>query len=282
MMLVMLAALPAFGQTQVELRTQTRNVDFTAASFTRPIKTGTSLPGTCSVGDMFFQTSAPSGANVYGCVNMNTWALQSGGGSGGGALAIESSGTLVGTRSAANFIGGAGLLNTISDTGSQINIQQSVDTGVIPSKAAAQSGGMWLCGSAGGSSSAYTCAMSPTLQTYTAGMILNWKPDVNGAGGPATLNVDTLGAIPVKQADGATDPTTADIAAGRLYSLWYDGAAFRLMVPAVNVATTGTQPACSVTQRGRIWQVLGAAGVKDAVSVCAKDAANAYAWRSIY
>src|SRR5207248_2511630 len=40
-------------------------------------------------------------------------------------------------------------------------------------------------------------------------------------------NVDTLGAAPLKQPDGAADPGAADIVAGRMYSLCYDGAAFR-------------------------------------------------------
>lgn len=275
-----LLAAAADGQTQLSLDSQSKNIDFTKAAFTRPVKTGTVLPSTCSVGDLFFQTSAPAGSNLYGCASANTWTVQSGGG--GGSVAIDNNGTLVGSRNVINLIGGVGLANTISDTGTQINVQQSVDTSVIPSKATAQSGAMWLCSSAGGSSSAYTCALSPTLQAYTTGMVLAWKPDVNGAGGATTLNVDTLGAVTVKQADGVTDPTDADIVAGRLYNIWHDGTVFRLMTPAVNVASAAAQPACSASQRGRFWQTLGATGVKDTVTVCAKDATDAYAWRSIY
>jgi hypothetical protein len=274
-----LLAAAADGQTQLSLDSQSKNVDFTKAAFTRPVKTGTILPSTCSVGDLFFQTSAPAGSNLYGCASANTWTVQSGGG--GGSLAVDNNGTLVGARNVMNLIGGVGVVNTISDTGTQINVQQSVDTSVIPSKAAAQSGAMFLCNAAG-TSSAYTCALSPTLQGYTTGMVLAWQPNVNGAGGATTLNVDTLGAVPVKQADGVTDPTAADIVAGRLYDVWHDGAVFRLMTPAVNVASAATQPACSAAQRGRFWQTLGGTGVKDTVTVCAKDASDAYAWRSIY
>jgi len=250
-----LLAIAARGQTLLSLDSQTKNVDFTKATFTRPVKTGTILPATCSVGDLFFQTSAPAGSNLYGCGSANSWTAESGGGS----LAFDNNGTLVGSRNVLNLIGGVGVVNTISDTGTQINIQQSVDTSVIPSKASAQSGAMWLCSSAG-SSSAYTCGLSPTLQTYTIGMVLAWKPHVSGAGGATTLNVDTLGAVTVKQADGVTDPTSADIVGGRLYKIWHDGA----------------------VQRGRFWQTLGGTGVKDAVTVCAKDTGDAYAWRSIY
>jgi hypothetical protein len=44
----------------------------------------------------------------------------------------------------------------------------------------------------------------------------------------------------------------------------------------------GGQPACDATTRGTLWHTQGAAGVKDAVSVCAKDATEAYAWRVIF
>ena len=44
---------------------------------------------------------------------------------------------------------------------------------------------------------AYTCALAPTLTGYTTGMVLNWKPDLNSAGGAITLNVDLLGPVPI-------------------------------------------------------------------------------------
>ena len=46
--------------------------------------------------------------------------------------------------------------------------------------------------------------------------------------------------------------------------------------------TSGTRPTCDSTTRFTFWVVAGAVGVKDTVEVCAKDAANAYAWRAIY
>jgi hypothetical protein len=101
--------------------------------------------------------------------------------------------------------------------------------------------------------------------------------------GPTTLNVDTLGAAAVKLADGVTDPTGADLLAGNLYELWYDGAVFRLMATPINVGVPNvSRPACNSTTRGRIWQIFGASGAKDQVAVCAKDATDAYAWRALY
>jgi hypothetical protein len=66
--------------TTIDLKAQSKNVDFTSASSTRPFKSGTALPATCSVGEMFYLTSATAGTNVYGCTAPNTWALEGGAG----------------------------------------------------------------------------------------------------------------------------------------------------------------------------------------------------------
>ncbi len=69
----------ALAQTQVDLRTQSKNVDFGSAPSTRPIQTGTALPATCLVGNLFFKTDATAGSNIYACTATNTWAVGSGG-----------------------------------------------------------------------------------------------------------------------------------------------------------------------------------------------------------
>lgn len=43
-----------------------------------------------------------------------------------------------------------------------------------------------------------------------------------------------------------------------------------------------TEPTCASGTRGEVAMVQGGAGVKDTFRVCAKDAADAYAWRTIY
>src|ERR1019366_4959249 len=68
-----IAAGVVSGQTQVDLRTQTKDVDFSTSASTRPVKTGSALPSVCSVGDLFFSTTAPAGANLFGCAATNTW-----------------------------------------------------------------------------------------------------------------------------------------------------------------------------------------------------------------
>jgi len=69
----------AGAQTLVDLRTQSKSVNFTAANSTSPFQAGTTLPATCSVGQAFFQTTAAAGLNLYGCTATNSWTLFSAG-----------------------------------------------------------------------------------------------------------------------------------------------------------------------------------------------------------
>lgn len=69
----------ANAQTLVDLRTQSKSVDFSGANTTKPFKAGTVLPATCGVGEAFFQTNAPAGLNLYGCTAVNSWTLLSAG-----------------------------------------------------------------------------------------------------------------------------------------------------------------------------------------------------------
>ncbi len=50
----------------------------------------------------------------------------------------------------------------------------------------------------------------------------------------------------------------------------------------VKLNTATAQPTCTSSTRGTFWVVQNSTGVKDTVEVCAKDAGDAYAWRTIY
>jgi len=270
--------IPLAAQTQVDLRTQSKDVDFQGAVFTKPFKSGSALPLTCTQAEMFFLTSAAAGTNVYGCPN-GGWVSEGI----GGFVTIKNTSVLVGSRSILDLSSGPGVILATTDTGQSILIQTSLDTAVVQTRSSEQSGAVLLCASTSGSGSTYTCFLAPTISTYTAGMLLHWKPDANGTGGATTLNVDTLGAAAVKLADGVTDPAAGEIEAGRVYEIWYDGTSFRLLNPNITPGVLGeAQPACGVGVRGRQWFVAGVTGVKDSLSVCAKDTSNVYAWRPLY
>jgi hypothetical protein len=224
--------------------------DFSNAAHTLPMKSGTvaMLPALCAAGETYFATDAPAGGNVYGCTAPNVWSAQ-------GNLSVKSGGFTVGTRGSANFITGAGLMSTISDDGSEINIQSALDTAVVQTQPGEQSGSALLCASSSGSASQYKCSLNPTLAAYTNGMVLHWKPDVAGAGGATTLNIDTLGTRPLKATDGVSDPAPTDIAAGKLYNIWYDGSVFRLVAAG---GTSGGGAVASVF--GRTGSIMAQSG----------------------
>lgn len=98
-----LLACGLWGQTEIDLRSQTKNVDFSGAASTKPMQTGSILPATCGSGQVFFLTSAAAGSNLYACTATNIWSLETGGGGGGGsvsgsmAASASGSGLTIGT-----------------------------------------------------------------------------------------------------------------------------------------------------------------------------------------
>jgi hypothetical protein len=75
------------AQTLVDLRTQSKSVDFSAAGSTKPMQTGSSLPASCAIGQFFFLTTAAAGSNVYACSAANTWTVE------GNSLSVNASTT---------------------------------------------------------------------------------------------------------------------------------------------------------------------------------------------
>jgi hypothetical protein len=82
----LMAAAPFAGaQTQVDLATQSKRVDFSGAPSTKPAQVGSALPPVCSTGQIFFDSSAPAGQNLYGCTATNIWSALAGTGGGSGS-----------------------------------------------------------------------------------------------------------------------------------------------------------------------------------------------------
>src|SRR5512147_2151403 len=75
-LLVIWGTAVGYAQTTVDLRTQSKSVDFSGASSTKPAKVGTTLPAVCVAGEAFFKLNAASGRNWYGCSEANVWVLQ--------------------------------------------------------------------------------------------------------------------------------------------------------------------------------------------------------------
>jgi hypothetical protein len=73
--------------TNVASEKATRTALTAVAAAAQPVMgIGTSLPGTCTVGALFYKSDATAGQNVYGCTSTNTWTQQGGSGGGGGTV----------------------------------------------------------------------------------------------------------------------------------------------------------------------------------------------------
>ena len=133
-----LAAVASAGlaQTQVDLRTQSKSIDFGLAPSTRPFQTGTALPANCLIGNVYFKTDNAAGNNVFGCTAINTWTAE--GISPNVSNLITRGQAITGTQDEAqlDITGSAGQTNPIfrvrTSTGAnliQANADGSVDLG---------------------------------------------------------------------------------------------------------------------------------------------------------
>ena len=131
---------------------------------------------------------------------------------------------------AATFTNDNTLTTLISATGLIINVQTVVNTAVVPTNAIIQSGAKVDVTTTSSSGTTYTGTMSPTLLTYTKDQVLTW--DVGATlctAGAITINIDTLGAKSLKEADGTTNPVAPDCTANRILQIAYDGTVFRII-----------------------------------------------------
>jgi hypothetical protein len=78
LLLLLCATCLLEAQTVIDLKTQTKSVDFTGAAYTKPFRSGSALPATCSTGEAFLNSGAPAGQNFFICTAPNIWTIQSG------------------------------------------------------------------------------------------------------------------------------------------------------------------------------------------------------------
>jgi len=101
-----------------------------------------------------------------------------------------------------------------------------------------------------------------------------------GSSGPSNGFYVRFGSTgPVLQGDNGGGHLYAESAPGGI--VWADLASTGLTINGT-LALTSSTVACDATHRGTFNYVAGASGEKDTVQVCAKDASDLYAWRTIY
>src|SRR5450755_548418 len=184
----------ALGQTTtINLATQGRNFDFSSAPYTRPASVGTALPATCTVGQMFFNISAPAGQNLYGCSSINAWTvvgnsnLPTASGSQSGILSASDWATFAAKQPALGF-SPLNLANNLADVSNPVTALANL-SGVTAAQAAAaapvqtvngvapQAGNVQLASNNLTDSSALLRTTSTTTQALAGPLT---SPQVNG------------------------------------------------------------------------------------------------------
>lgn len=63
--------LNVFSQTQIDIPSQSKTIDFSGAEWTKTFRVGNSLPASCSMGETFLLIPAEN--NFYACIAEDTW-----------------------------------------------------------------------------------------------------------------------------------------------------------------------------------------------------------------
>lgn len=80
-----------------------------------------------------------------------------------------------------------------------------------------------------GSSAAQTLSYAPPVRHLRAGMIFRFISGFAGTGSAVSLNINSLGAVSVKSADGVTDPDAYDLRLNQAATVMYDGSKFLII-----------------------------------------------------
>jgi len=171
---------------------------------------GTTDPSVCLTGELFYNTTSDA---MKECNNAGSWVVIGTGGGGGNTVTCATNGGVTCTT----------LVN---------NVDLAADPAIVAFKSAAaggqQSGTSALnCISSSASGTTYTAACATTLSAYVTHQQLNWTCDTTSTGA-ATINIDTLGAKPLKQSDGSAIAASTLVCPNQ-YPIWYDGTNFRVM-----------------------------------------------------
>ena len=174
-------------------------VDFSASTVTTPTAVGTSLPGTCTVGQQFFKSNNSAGTELYLCTATNTWTQVTGGG-GGGMIDPGANGVM--KRTALNTTAAA----TATDV-SALN---------------------YVAGS--GTAQAQAVTLPTPITALTNGLNVCWLPAAANTAAAPTLAVNGLAAKPLTKY--GTAPLVAnDLTTTAIACAMYDGAEFQLQNP---------------------------------------------------
>lgn len=220
--IALLAVLPAFSQTTINLGTQGRNVDFSSQSFTRPISVGTALPSTCQVGQLFFNSAAAAGSNLYGCTALNVWTALAAAASSGSA---GSSGTGSGIGSPSPNTVNFGSQTVATTSPAQPVVLTNTGTGPLTITGITLSGSNAAdfnqgnnCGTSLAANASCTIALTFTPST-TASESATLNITDNGTGSPHTVSLSGTGAAAAYSSGPSITPAAPSTSVGKAITL---------------------------------------------------------------
>ncbi len=107
-----------------------------------------------------------------------------------------------------------------------------------------ENGQSWYGEDAGPSSNTVEVDLDPSPEEYSAGMIVHFKTGANITG-PATINLNSLGAKPLVK-EGGVPMVGGELITGQIGSAIYDGSSFQLVSPVLVPTTTLPAPVSNV------------------------------------
>jgi hypothetical protein len=174
------------------------------------------------------------------CASPNQWTAS--GVVSASSLATQAAGASIGAATTLNLLPGTYVTQTVTCASGICSYQPDVDTTRISTNTTIQSGQLLAVTTTSSSSTTYTGVMSlnDPIPAYAANQELIWNVGSTAcAGGAMTLNIDGLGAIPLKQADGVTNLTSAQCGANAPLVVIYDAVNAVFRGPAASTTVTG-------------------------------------------
>ena len=130
----------------------------------------------------------------------------------------------------------SGQIVTVVYDGTNFQMQSQLAQDAAPSNVVLQNGTP-IFGADAGATDSYSITLAPAPSSYVTGMVLNFSANTANTGA-STLNVNGLGAVPIKKQHDQ-DTATGNIEAGQIVTVIYDGTNFQMQSQTATSAVSG-------------------------------------------
>jgi hypothetical protein len=284
-----------YGQTLVNLGTQSRNINFTGAQGTSPVQMGTTLPSSCSQGQMFFNSAATAGQNLYACTSANVWTAQAAPAKAAYYQTVMGNGSALPQELSLNFSNSFSLADNPGSSRTDLSLATvNSNTGtfgsatqvpVLTVNAFGQVTAVSTAAVSGGSGSGIASGTLASMPTTCSAGTLYFATDQPAGQQLFTCSATNVwtqmlsvgGSGALKVTNGSLDINTVVVPQLGVANTF---TGFNTMTNGVSLLTSNTQPACAASHRGTLWY-LNNGSSKDSVQVCVYNG-TAFAWVALY